>query len=78
MGKVEKIIEYHKQHPEEWCCGTCATGEFRCNLSYGNLRRKGYVFEEVSKQRYSKLIYCKICNSMTFHYKLLSSPTSLK
>ena len=72
MSNEDDMILFMKKRIGEWCCSVCSSNSNQSAATFRGLKNKGYHFEEASKQRWGKRMFCPICNKKRTHYKLLS------
>ena len=74
INQIDYALNMCMDNLNEWVCSSCATqGGDKPAAIFKLLRNKGYVFEETSKGRYDKKMFCPLCGESHTHYKLLSS-----
>ena len=73
MGSLpEKLLKAFQQNVREWTCGYCNSGSNQPAATFRELKKRGYIFEEVSPNKWAKSMFCPVCNANRTHYKLLS------
>ena len=73
MGSIaDKLLKAFKENVGEWTCGYCNSGSNQPAATFREIKKMGYVFEEVSPNRWGKTMFCPVCNGDRSHYKLLS------
>ncbi len=71
MSKADQFLDILKDHCNEWCCSVCGTGSNQPAATFREIKKRGYKFEEVSPNRWGKMMYCPNCGTERTHYKLL-------
>jgi hypothetical protein len=71
MSKVDKFLKALKENVGEWTCCYCNSGSDQPAATFREIKKRGYIFEEVGNNRWAKTIFCPICNGYHTHYKLL-------
>lgn len=73
MGNLaDKLLQAFQNNVGEWTCGYCNSGSNQPAATFRELKKRGYIFEEVSPNKWAKSIFCSVCNANRSHYKLLS------
>lgn len=70
---TDKLLQAFKDNVGEWTCGYCNSGSNQPAATFRELKKRGYVFEEISPNRWGKTMYCSVCGEPRSHYKLLST-----
>lgn len=70
---AEKLLKAFKKNVGEWTCGYCNSGSNQPAATFRELKKRGYVFEEVSPNRWGKTMFCSVCGEQRSHYKLIST-----
>lgn len=74
MGNItEKLLKAFKENVGEWTCGDCNSGSNQPAATFREIKKMGYVFEEVATNRWAKSMFCPVCNANRSHYKLISA-----
>ena len=73
MGSIaKKMLEELKENVGEWSCGFCNSGSNQPAAIFREIKKMGYLFEEVSPNRWGRTMFCPVCNQNRTHYRLLS------
>lgn len=73
MGSLaDKLLQAFQKNVGEWTCGYCNSGSNQPAATFRELKKRGYVFEEVAPNTWAKSMFCPVCNANRTHYKLLS------
>ena len=73
MGSItEKLLKAFQENVGEWTCGYCNSGSNQPAATFRELKKRGYVFEEVAANTWAKSMFCPVCNANRSHYKLIS------
>ena len=73
MGSIaKKMLEALKENVGEWSCGYCNSGSNQPAAIFREIKKMGYLFEEVSPNRWGRTMFCPVCNKNRTHYRLLS------
>ena len=72
MSKADKLLEAFQDNVGEWTCGYCNSGSNQPAAIFRELKKRGYVFEEVAPNTWAKSMFCPICATNRSHYKLIS------
>ena len=72
MSKADDLLKAFKEHFNEWVCAKHNANSNQSAAIFREVKNEGYKFEEVSPNRWGKMMYCPICKGETTHYKLLS------
>ena len=74
---IEKITKdgLVKHYGQEGQTYEDLTEEIKTRTEYelGVIKKMGYVFEEISPNRWGKTMFCAVCNKNRSHYKLIST-----
>lgn len=73
MSKSDDLLKFLLQNVGEWSCSVCGSGSNQPAATFRTVKNQGYKFEEVSPNRWGKMMYCKKCGTERTHYKLLSA-----
>lgn len=74
MGNiVDKLLKAFKENVGKWTCSYCNSGSNQPAATFREIKKMGYVFEEVSPNRWCKTMFCPVCNESRSHYKLIST-----
>ena len=74
MGNiVDKLLKAFKENVGEWTCSYCNSGSNQPAATFREIKKMGYVFEEISPNRWAKTMFCQVCNENRSHYKLIST-----
>lgn len=73
MSKTDDFLKFLLDHVGEWSCSMCGTGSNQPAATFRSVKNLGYRFEEVSPNRWGKMLFCPVCNTKRTHYKLLSA-----
>ena len=72
MSKTDDLLKACKSNIGNWTCAYCGSGSGQPAAIFRELKKRGYLFAEVSPNRWGKVMYCKVCHEMRTHYQLLS------
>ena len=72
MSKSDDLLNFLLKNVGEWSCSVCGSGSNQPAATFRTVKNMGYQFEEVSPNRWGKMMYCKVCGTDRTHYKLLS------
>lgn len=73
MGNIrEKLLQAFRKNVGEWTCGYCNSDSNQPAATFRELKKQGYVFEEVAPNKWAKSMHCSVCGKKRSHYKLLS------
>ncbi len=78
MAKTDKLLKALCNNLKNWTCGYCNSDSNQPAATFREIKKKGYSFEEVSSNRWGKLMYCEVCKTNRSHYKLLSKNPEFK
>ncbi len=67
------MLSAMKANVGKWCCGYCNSDSNQPAATFRELKKLGYRFEEVSPNRWGKVMFCSKCHTNRTHYKLLST-----
>ncbi len=73
MAKHETLLKAFQEGINEWVFR--AHNSDRANQSaatFREIKKRGYQFEEVSSNRWNKIMFCEVCKTKTTHSKLLN------
>ena len=73
MSKVDDFLKEFKKYVGKWTCSLHASNSVMPAGVFREVKKRGYVFEEVWPNRWAKEMFCPVCNRMTTHYKLLNT-----
>lgn len=73
MSKSDDLLNFLRQNVGKWSCSVCGSGSNQPAATFRTVKNLGYKFEEVSPNRWGKMMYCPRCKTDRTHYKLLSS-----
>ena len=74
MGSIaDKLLKAFKENVGEWTCGYCNSGSNQPAATFREIKKMGYVFEEVAPNRWGRTMFCPVCNENRSHYKLVST-----
>ena len=77
-SKTEKLLNAFKTNCGKWVCSTHNSESGQPAAIFREIKKQGYVFEEVASNRWGKKVYCPICGRETTHYKLLEIEPKLE
>lgn len=73
MSKSDNLLNFLLQNVGKWACSVCGSGSNQPAATFRTVKNMGYRFEEVSPNRWGKMMFCPRCGMERTHYKLLSS-----
>ena len=73
MSKADKLLKAFQDNVGEWTCGYCNSGSNQPAAIFRELKKRGYVFEEIASNTWAKSAFCPVCNANRSHYKLISA-----
>lgn len=73
MSKSDDFLSYLLQNIGQWSCSVCGSSSNQPAATFRTIKNMGYRFEEVSPNRWGKMMYCSQCGTERTHYKLLSA-----
>ena len=73
MAKHETLLKAFQEGINERVCRAHnSDGANQSAATFREIKKRGYQFEEVSSNRWNKIIFCEVCNTKTTHSKLLN------
>lgn len=72
MSKSDDFLNFLLKNIGSWSCSVCGSGSSQPAAIFRTVKNMGYRFEEVSSNRWGKMMYCNVCGKDMTHYKLLS------
>lgn len=72
MSKSDDLLKFLLTNLGKWSCSVCGSGSNQPAATFRTVKNMGYRFEEVSPNRWGKMMYCPTCGTERTHYKLLS------
>jgi len=73
MSKSDDLLNFLLQNVGKWSCSVCGSGSNQPAATFRIVKNMGYRFEEVSPNRWGRMMYCCKCGTNRTHYKLLSA-----
>lgn len=73
MSKSDDFLQFFLNNLGNWACSVCGSGSNQPAATFRTVKNMGYRFEEVSPNRWGKMMYCPKCDTERTHYKLLSA-----
>ena len=62
MGSIaDKLLKAFKENVGEWTCGYCNSGSNQPAATFREIKKMGYVFEEVAPNRWGRNMFCPVC-----------------
>ena len=72
MAKHDILLKAFQDNLNKWVCRLHNSGGAnQPAATFREIKKRGYVFEEVSSSRWDKSMYCDTCKANTTHSKLL-------
>lgn len=71
MGKVDDLLKAFKDNVGGWTCAYCGSNSGQPAATFREIKKQGYIFEEISPNRWGADKFCPICQVNRTHYKLL-------
>lgn len=71
MGKVDDLLKAFKDNLGEWTCAYCGSNSGQPAATFREIKKQGYIFEEISPNRWGLKRFCPTCQATRTHYKLL-------
>lgn len=71
MSKADDLLVALQHNLGEWTCAFCGSNSNQSAAIFREVKNQGYVFEEVSPNRWAKSEFCPVCGEHRTHYKLL-------
>src|SRR5574344_202836 len=72
MSKADLLLRALQKNIGKWTCAICACYSGQPAATFRELKKAGYQFRSVAKNRWAKELFCPICKDKRTHYKLLS------
>lgn len=72
-AKIDRFIEFSVKHLNQWICSVCASGSNQPAAIFREAKKRGYVFEEPSPNRWAVSRHCSSCGEDRSHYRLLQT-----
>ena len=73
MSKVEDLLKAFQDNLGNWTCAYCGSDSGQPAAIFREIKKQGYVFEEISPNRWAFDRFCSICQANRTHYKLLKA-----
>ena len=73
MSKSDDLLNFLLHNIGKWSCSVCGSGSNQPAATFRTVKNMGYRFEEVSPNRWGKMMFCEVCGTDRTHYKLLSA-----
>ena len=73
MSKSDDLLNFLLHNIGKWSCSVCGSGSNQPAATFRTVKNMGYRFEEVSPNRWGKMMFCEVCGTYRTHYKLLSA-----
>jgi hypothetical protein len=77
-SKSEKLLNAFKSNYGEWVCSMHNSESGQPAATFRKIKNEGYVFDEISPNRWGKMMFCPVCGRETTHYRLLSIEPKLE
>ena len=71
MSKVDDLLRAFQDNIGNWTCAYCGSNSGQPAAIFREIKKLGYVFEEISPNRWGRAEYCSKCGASRSHYKLL-------
>ena len=71
MSKSDDLLNFLLHNIGKWSCSVCGSGSNQPAATFRTVKNMGYRFEEVSPNRWGKMMFCEVCGTDRTHYKLL-------
>lgn len=71
MSKADDLLLAFQRNLGKWTCAFCGSNSNQSAAIFREVKNQGYVFEEVSPNRWALSKYCPVCGEQRTHYKLL-------
>lgn len=71
MSKSDDLLKALILNLNNWTCGYCNSGSNQPAAIFREIKKQGYLFEEVEPTRWARNMHCSVCKTKRSHYKLI-------